>query len=72
MSTESKLRELIERHVEIEGDDEPLQLSSLEIVTLAEAIEDQFGLRVHAADVTPENFGTLNRLVAFVERSSTA
>jgi hypothetical protein len=27
---------------------------------------------VRAADVTPENFGTLGRLVDFVERSQTA
>lgn len=67
-----QVRELVERHVDIEGPDEPLQLSSLEVVMLAEALEERFGLRIHAADVKPENFGTLSRLVAFVERSSSA
>ena len=72
MSTEAQLRELIEQHVEIDGPDEPLELKSLELVMLAEAIEDTFGLRITAADVVPENFGTLSRLVAFVDRSRTA
>ena len=72
MSTESQLRELIEAHVEVTGRDEPLELKSLELVILSEAIEDTFGIRVRAADVTPENFGTLGRLVDFVERSQTA
>jgi len=72
MSTESVVRELVEQHVEIAGPDEPLELKSLELVMLAEAIEDAFGLRVRATDVVPENFGTLSRLVAFVERSRTA
>ena len=72
MSTEAQLRELIEQHVEIEGPDEPLQLKSLELVMLAEAIEETFGLRIRAGDVVPENFGTLSRLVAFVDRCRTA
>ncbi len=72
MSTKSKLRELIEAHVEIDGPDEPLGLKSLELVMLAEAIEDTFGLRVRASDVTPDNFGTLSRLVDFIDRSTTA
>lgn len=72
MSTESEVRELIEQHVEVAGPDEPLALKSLELVMLAEAIEEKFGLRVRATDVVPENFGTLSRLVAFVDRSRTA
>jgi acyl carrier protein len=72
MSTEEKLRQLIEQHVELEGPDEPLQLRSIELVMLVEAIEDAFGLRVKAAEVTPENFGTLARLVTFVDRARTA
>lgn len=72
MSTEAKLRELVEQHVEVVDRDEPLQLKSLELVMLVEAIEDAFGLRVAAADVTPENFGTLGRMVAYVDRVRTA
>lgn len=68
MSTEARLRELVEQHVEVQGRDVPLELSSLELVMLVEAIEDAFGLRVRAADVTPENFGTLGKMIAFVER----
>ncbi|MBL8952383.1 MAG: acyl carrier protein [Myxococcaceae bacterium] len=70
MSIEAQVRELVEQHVEVAGPDAPLGLQSLELVMLAEAIEDTFGLRVTAADVVPENFGTLARLVAFVGRSS--
>ncbi|MBK7864528.1 MAG: acyl carrier protein [Archangiaceae bacterium] len=72
MSTEARLRELVEAHVEVTGRDEPLVLESLELVMLAEAIEDAFGIRVRAADVTPENFGTLGRLVDYVERGRAA
>ena len=71
-STEEQLRELVEQHVEIAGRDEPLGLKSLELVMLVEAIEDTFGLRVAAADVTPENFGTLARIVDYVQSNSTA
>lgn len=72
MSIEQQVRELIEQHVEIEGPDELLALKSLELVMIVEAIEDTFGLRVAAADVTPENFGTLSRMVAYVESNSMA
>ena len=71
MSTEARLRELIEQHGEVAGPDEPLQLQSLELVMLVEAIEDAFGLRVAAADVSPQNFGTLGRMVAYVDRIRT-
>lgn len=48
-------------------DDEPLELDSLGVVQLVEAIEDRLGIVVSAADVVPENFGSLGRVLAFLE-----
>jgi acyl carrier protein len=49
------------------ADDEPLELDSLALVTLVEALEDRLGIAVSAAEVVPENFASLARVVAFVE-----
>ena len=65
----AELVELIEAHIEVpEADDAPLGLSSLALVELAEDLEERFGFLVRASDVTPDNFGSLGSLVAFVAR----
>jgi acyl carrier protein len=72
MTTEARIRKLLEAHIEPPaGLDEPLELESLELVMVTEALEDEFNLRVRATDVVPANFGTLRALIAFVERSAT-
>jgi acyl carrier protein len=48
------------------GDDDPLDLESLELVQLAEAVEARFGLVLSGRDLVPEYFGTIRRLAAHV------
>ena len=64
-----EIRELLEQHVEPPADDAAdLRLKSFELVVLAESLEDAFGIRVKAADLLPENFGSIARIAAFVAR----
>jgi acyl carrier protein len=66
-----KLRSLFPASVAVPEDpDLPLDLPSFELVVLAEELEDAFGLRVHARDIVPENFGTLRALANFVARTT--
>lgn len=42
-------------------------LSSLELASFLSHIESQFGIEITEAEVTPENFGTIEKTLAFVE-----
>jgi acyl carrier protein len=67
MSLESDLRALVADHAIVSADDSaPIELDSLTLVTIVEALEDEFGIRVQARDVVPSNFATLAAIVAFV------
>jgi acyl carrier protein len=48
------------------ADDALLDVDSLTLVELAEALEDRFGFRVKATDVSPDNFSTIGKLVEYV------
>lgn len=48
--------------------DAPLELESLVVVQLVEALEDRFGFVARAAELGPENLGTLAALTAWVDR----
>jgi acyl carrier protein len=54
------------------AEDEPLTSSglidSLGMLRLIMFLEEQFGLQVGDGDVGEENFGTVSRIAAFVER----
>jgi acyl carrier protein len=72
MDTLTLLRKLFPASVTVpEALDAPLDLPSFELIVLAEEMESAFGFRVQADDLSPENFGTLAGLVAFVERKRT-
>lgn len=43
-------------------------LDSLTIVELVAFLEARFGIRVQDDDLVPENFRTVNEIVAFVQR----
>jgi len=43
-----------------------LDLDSLSLLDLVVSIEEQFDVKVAAADVTPEHFGTFGALAAYV------
>jgi acyl carrier protein len=67
-SIEEVVRELLLAHVEDpKGLDQPLELPSLALVTLAEELEHEFSFVVTARDLKPENFSTLARIISFVE-----
>ncbi len=61
----SEVRALTHEFAEV-GDDDPLDLESLEVVQLAEAVEARFGLVLSGRDLVPEYFGTIRRLAAHV------
>lgn len=44
-------------------------LDSLAIVELVSFLEARFGIRVSDDDLVPENFKTIDEIVAFVERT---
>lgn len=66
MSREDAIRAIVEELGEVE-DDGALVLDSFGVVNVVEALEDRFGIRVAASEVTRERFSTLAALVAFVE-----
>ncbi len=67
-SLRARVRALLAQHGhEPATDDTPLELDSLTVVLLVEALEDQLGVRVAARDVVPDNFETVARLVAYLE-----
>lgn len=67
MNAPEKVRELLSTHVEPPAsDDTPLALSSFALVVLVEELEDAFEVRISAAQVTPQNFGSVRAIVALV------
>jgi acyl carrier protein len=49
------------------ADETPLELDSLTLVLLVEGLEDRLGRHVPPRDVVPDHFGTVARLVAYLE-----
>jgi acyl carrier protein len=57
--------------VELADDDEFLALGvidSMGFVELVEEVQARYGIAVDALEITEENFGSIDALVAFVER----
>jgi len=57
--------------VELHDDDQFLELGvidSLGFVELVEEVQARYGIAVDALEITEENFGSIDALVAFVER----
>lgn len=75
---ESTLREILEDDLgcDLEGVDGDTELfstgvvDSFALVTLMVRLENETGMRINPADVTLENFDTMNRICAFVDRST--
>lgn len=62
------VRELVaELHGPVE-DDQPLELESLTVVLLVEALEDRHGVAIPVREVRPEAFATLGALATLVAR----
>lgn len=47
---------------------EDLGLDSMEIVQLVMKINRQFALQIQSSEITPDNFATLGRIQALIER----
>ncbi len=45
-------------------------LDSTGVIELVSFLEEEFGIQVEDDEITPENFDTLNRISAYVERKS--
>jgi acyl carrier protein len=70
VSLRENIRELVGALAPVPDSDEaPLELSSLDLVTLAETLEGHFSFRVFAKDLSEENFGSVRSLCDFVQRS---
>jgi acyl carrier protein len=46
-------------------------IDSTAVMELVVHIEDTYGFQVELDDITPEHFGTINRLTAFIEARKT-
>ena len=69
--SEAAVLEVIAAFAELPADPaRPLELASLELVQLAEALEERFGFVVAARELRGENFGSVERIVAFVSRKA--
>lgn len=75
-STEQALKAQVESQfrdqgdaLELEVDDDLLMagLDSIGFVRLVEFVQDEFGIEVPAADVTVEQFGTIERVARYLE-----
>ena len=62
-----EVRALVAEHADVAGDDEPLEVESFVLVVIAEAIEEKFGVRVAAKEMTPANFGSIAKIASYVE-----
>ena len=67
------LTELLAEFADVPADpDAALDLESLVVVQLVEALEGRFGFTARAAELVPENLGTFAALTAWVARRASA
>lgn len=53
----------------LQDDDDLMEvLDSLQVLRLATDLEGQFGLHVDNSELTPENFGSVDRLAEYIAR----
>lgn len=67
MTLIDEVRDLVSGYTEVPGDEAPLALDSLTLVTLLEALEERFAIRVAPREATPEHFGSVARMARYVE-----
>lgn len=68
MDVREKIVELLSAYCAVpNAPDAPLEIDSLSLLQLIEELEVAFGFSVRASEATSENFGSLTRIVAFVE-----
>jgi acyl carrier protein len=68
MDVREIVRSVASEHAEVPDDDQAaLELDSLAVVTIVEALEDRLGIRVAPRDVTGDNFRSIASIVSYVE-----
>jgi acyl carrier protein len=68
MSVLDDVRAVVAEHADVADDDAPLAIDSLTLVTLIEALEDRFDVRVAARDVLPAHFASVSAIAEYVAR----
>ena len=69
MNKREKIVELVSAYCTIpESDDVELALDSLSLIQLVEELEVAFDIRVLPSEAGPASFGSIGRIVVFVER----
>ena len=68
MTIADDVRVLVRELADVPGDDAALlEVDSLTLVQIVEALEDRFEIRVAARDVVPACFGSIAAISAYVE-----
>lgn len=68
MSNREKIVELVSAYCTIPATDATaLELDSLSLIQLVEDLEVAFDIRVLPSEAAPQHFGSVERMVAFVE-----
>ena len=44
-------------------------LDSFDVVSLVDELEEQFGIKIDGVDVLPENFSTIDSIIALLKKS---
>lgn len=44
-------------------------LDSFDVVSLVDELEEQFGIKIDGVDILPENFSTIDSIVALLKKS---
>lgn len=80
MDARSDIRAFIEENFVLHGSDKALaddtsllesgRVDSTGVLTLVAFVEDTYGLEVSDEDLVPENFDSIDRIVAYIERST--
>lgn len=47
-------------------------LDSFDVVSLVDELEEQFGIKIDGIDVLPENFSTIDSIIALLKKSGVA
>ena len=47
-------------------------LDSFDVVSLVDELEEKFGVKIEGVDVLPENFSTIENIVALLKKSGAA
>lgn len=67
MTLKDEVRTLVSEHADVGADDDRLEVDSLTLVTIIEALEERFDVRVAPRDAVPENFSSVAAITRFLE-----